>query len=77
MPLGVTGVRPPPPRLFFSYIGFDAASTAGEEAKNPKRDLPRAIMLSLVIVTALYVLVAVVAVGATPWGGSTAPRPPW
>jgi basic amino acid/polyamine antiporter, APA family len=55
--------------LFFSYIGFDAASTAGEEAKNPQRDLPRAIMLSLLIVTALYVLVAAVAVGARPWKG--------
>ncbi|MFE7118283.1 amino acid permease, partial [Streptomyces sp. NPDC057654] len=52
---------------FFSYIGFDAASTAGEEAKDAKRDLPRAIMLSLLIVTALYVLVAAVAVGAMPW----------
>ncbi|MGW2819076.1 amino acid permease [Streptomyces sp. NPDC001415] len=67
MPLGTAGVSGAASSLFFSYIGFDAASTAGEEAKNPKRDLPRAIMLSLVIVTALYVLVAVVAVGARPW----------
>ena len=54
-------------KLFFSYIGFDAASTAGEEAKNPQRDLPRAILLSLGIVTVLYCLVAVAAVGALPW----------
>ncbi|MFF5015692.1 amino acid permease [Streptomyces sp. NPDC001165] len=67
MPLGMSGVSAAGATLFFSYIGFDAASTAGEEAKNPKRDLPRAIMLSLIIVTALYVLVAGVAVGAWNW----------
>ncbi|QLJ01444.1 amino acid permease [Streptomyces sp. NEAU-sy36] len=67
MPLGMTGVSMAGATLFFSYIGFDAASTAGEEAKNAQRDLPRAIMLSLVIVTGLYVLVAAVAVGARPW----------
>ncbi|HCA86095.1 MAG TPA: amino acid permease [Streptomyces sp.] len=67
MPLGMAGVSAAGATLFFSYIGFDAASTAGEEAKNPRRDLPRAIMLSLLIVTTLYVLVAAVAVGALPW----------
>ncbi|WP_137990556.1 amino acid permease [Streptomyces vilmorinianum] len=67
MPLGVGSIGAAGAILFFSYIGFDAASTAGEEAKNPKRDLPRAIMLSLLIVTALYVLVAAVAVGAWDW----------
>ncbi|MER7396590.1 amino acid permease [Streptomyces sp. NPDC000151] len=67
MPLGMAGVSAAGATLFFSYIGFDAASTAGEEAKNPQRDLPRAIMLSLVIVTALYCLVAAIAVGALPW----------
>ncbi|WP_329032286.1 amino acid permease [Streptomyces sp. NBC_01725] len=67
MPLGVAGVSAAAGSLFFSYIGFDAASTAGEEARNPQRDLPRAIMLSLFVVTVLYVLVAAVAVGARPW----------
>ncbi|MEU2833361.1 amino acid permease [Streptomyces lavendulae] len=66
-PLGMSGIAAGASTLFFSYIGFDAASTAGEEAKNPKKDLPRAIMLSLGIVTVLYVLVAFVAVGALPW----------
>ncbi|MFJ6948589.1 amino acid permease [Streptomyces wuyuanensis] len=66
-PLGITGISAAAATLFFSYIGFDAASTAGEEAKNPKKDLPRAIMLSLLIVTVLYCLVALVAVGAMPW----------
>ena len=67
MPMGAAGVSAAASRVFFSYIGFDAASTAGEEAKNPQRDLPRAIMLSMVIVTTLYVLVAVAAVGAREW----------
>lgn len=67
MPMGMAGVSAAGATLFFSYIGFDAASTAGEEAKNPQRDLPRAILLSLVLVTVLYCLVAAVAVGALPW----------
>ncbi|MEU8322795.1 amino acid permease [Nonomuraea sp. NPDC048881] len=66
-PLGVAGITAAASQVFFSYIGFDAASTAGEEAKNPKRDLPLAILLSLLIVTAVYVLVAVAAIGAKPW----------
>ncbi|MFE0516017.1 amino acid permease, partial [Streptomyces sp. NPDC058964] len=66
-PAGLGGIGAGTTAAFFSYIGFDAASTAGEEAKNAQRDLPRAIMLSLVIVTVLYVLVAAVAVGARPW----------
>jgi len=68
LPMGAAGVSAAASTVFFSYIGFDAASTAGEEARNPKRDLPRAIMLSMLIVTSIYVLVAVAAVGARPWG---------
>ena len=64
LPLGLAGVTAAAGQVFFSYIGFDAASTAGEEAKNPKRDLPRAILGSLVVVTILYILVAVAAIGA-------------
>jgi APA family basic amino acid/polyamine antiporter len=67
MPMGAAGVSAAASRVFFSYIGFDAASTAGEEAKNPQRDLPRAIMFSMAIVTTLYVLVAIAAVGAREW----------
>ncbi|MFD2493543.1 amino acid permease [Amycolatopsis jiangsuensis] len=67
LPLGLAGLSAGGAKLFFSYIGFDAASTAGEEARNPQRDLPRAILLSLAIVTVLYCLVAVAAVGALPW----------
>jgi len=67
MPMGVAGMSAAASRLFFSYIGFDAASTAGEEAKNPQRDLPRAIIASMVIITGIYILVAVAAIGAREW----------
>ncbi|MFG2072672.1 amino acid permease [Nonomuraea maritima] len=67
VPMGVAGVTAAASQVFFSYIGFDAASTAGEEARNPRRDLPLAIVLSLAVVTAVYVLVALAAVGALPW----------
>ncbi|WP_040804008.1 amino acid permease [Nocardia concava] len=63
-PYGVSGIGAAASMVFFSFIGFDAASTAGEEAKNPQRDLPRAIIISLGIVTLMYVLVALTAVGA-------------
>jgi APA family basic amino acid/polyamine antiporter len=66
-PLGLAGMSAGAGTLFFSYIGFDAASTAGEEARNPQRDLPRAIILSLVVITVLYCAVALAAVGAMPW----------
>ncbi|MCJ1713491.1 APC family permease [Curtobacterium sp. VKM Ac-2922] len=66
-PMGAAGVTAAASRLFFSYIGFDAASTAGEEAKDPRRDLPRAIIGSIVIITVLYILVAIAAIGARPW----------
>ncbi len=46
--------------IFFAYIGFDVVSTAGQEAKNPKRDMPIGILGSLAICTVLYILVALV-----------------
>ncbi|WP_233507060.1 amino acid permease [Spongiactinospora gelatinilytica] len=66
-PMGAAGISAAGAKVFFSYIGFDAASTAGEESRNPRRDLPLAILLSLAIVTVVYVLVALSAVGAMPW----------
>ncbi len=68
MPSGFVGVGGAASSIFFSFIGIDAISTAGEEAKNPKRDLPLAIIFSLVIITAVYVLVSLAAVGAQPVG---------
>ena len=49
--------------IFFAYIGFDAVSTAAQEAKNPQRDMPIGILGSLVICTVLYILVAAVLTG--------------
>ena len=46
--------------VFFAYIGFEAVSTAGQEAKNPKRDMPIGIIGSLLICTVLYILVSIV-----------------
>ncbi len=66
-PRGMLGIGSAASSIFFSYIGIDAVSTAAEEVKNPRRNLPLAIMLSLLIVTGAYVLVAVAAVGAQPW----------
>lgn len=67
LPLGLLGVTAAAGQVFFSYIGFDAASTAGEEAKNPRRDLPFAIIGSLAVVTVLYLLVTLAALGAQNW----------
>jgi APA family basic amino acid/polyamine antiporter len=49
--------------IFFAYIGFDAVSTAAQETKNPKRDMPIGILGSLVVCTILYILVALVLTG--------------
>jgi APA family basic amino acid/polyamine antiporter len=75
-PNGVNAIATGAAIIFFAYIGFDAVSTGSEEARNPARDLPVAIIGSLAICTVFYVLVAVGAIGiATPaqLGGSEAP----
>jgi APA family basic amino acid/polyamine antiporter len=53
--------------IFFAYIGFDAVSTAAQEAKDPQRDMPIGILGSLAICTILYVLVSGVVVGLVPY----------
>jgi APA family basic amino acid/polyamine antiporter len=53
--------------IFFAYIGFDAVSTAAQEAKNPQRDLPIGILASLVVCTILYILMALVMTGLVPF----------
>jgi amino acid transporter len=67
-PFGAAGVTAAAGIIFFSFIGLDAVATAGEEAKNPQRDLPLAIMGALVVVTGVYLLTALVAVAAQHWG---------
>ena len=54
--------------MFFAYIGFDAVSTAAQEAKNPARDMPIGILGSLAICTVIYILVATVLLGIVPYG---------
>ena len=63
---GVNGISAAAATIFFSFIGLDAVSTAGEEVRDPQRALPRAIMGALVIVVSVYVLVALAGVGAQP-----------
>jgi APA family basic amino acid/polyamine antiporter len=53
--------------VFFAFIGFDAVSTAAQEAKNPKRDMPRGILVSLAICTVLYILFSFVLTGLAPF----------
>ncbi|HRY32527.1 MAG TPA: amino acid permease [Bacteroidales bacterium] len=62
-PNGVGGVLKGVAGVFFAYIGFDAISTTAEESRNPRRDLPRAMIGSLVITTILYVVIALVLTG--------------
>jgi basic amino acid/polyamine antiporter, APA family len=66
-PFGLDGITSAAGIIFFSYIGLDAVSTAGEEVKDPRRNLPLAILIALVTVTTLYILVTVVAVAAQPY----------
>jgi amino acid transporter len=64
MPNGFGGVMAAVSGVFFAYIGFDAVSVLAEESKNPQRDLPRGMILSLVICTVVYILLSLVLTGA-------------
>ncbi|MFN8071123.1 MAG: amino acid permease [Mycobacterium sp.] len=66
-PFGVAGIGTAAGTIFFSYIGLDAVSTAGDEVKDPQKTMPRAILAALVTVTTVYVVVTVAALGAQPW----------
>lgn len=66
-PMGFGGIGAGAAYIFFAYIGFDAVSTTAQEAKNPQRDLPLGIIISLFVCTALYILVAGVLTGMVPW----------
>ena len=61
--------------VFFAYIGFDAVSTAAQEAKNPKRDMPIGILGSLFICTVLYVIVGFILTGIVPFERLNVPDP--
>ncbi|WP_162426789.1 amino acid permease [Pontibacter pudoricolor] len=66
-PNGISGILKGVSAVFFAYIGFDAISTTAEECENPQRDLPRAMILALIICTVLYVILALVLTGMVPY----------
>jgi APA family basic amino acid/polyamine antiporter len=66
-PNGFAGISAAAAIIFFSYIGFDAVSTAAEETKDPPKDMPFGIIMSLLITTVLYIAISVVMTGMAPW----------
>lgn len=72
---GISGIFQGASMVFLSYIGFDAISTAAQEARNPHRDLPRGILGSLAICVLLYVLVALVLTGVVPYANLNVAHP--
>src|SRR5216110_825657 len=72
---GWTGVMTGGAIVFFAYIGFDAVSTAAQEAKNPQKDMPIGIIGSLLICTVLYILVSGIATGVVPYKELNVPDP--
>jgi basic amino acid/polyamine antiporter, APA family len=75
MPFGWSGVVTGAAIVFFAYIGFDAVSTTAEEVRNPQRDLPIGILVSLLICTILYIAVAAVLTGIVPYTTLDTPAP--
>ena len=66
-PNGFKGISTGAAIIFFSYIGFDATSTAAEESKNPAKDMPFGILMSLAVCTVIYIMLATVMTGMAPW----------
>jgi APA family basic amino acid/polyamine antiporter len=66
-PNGFKGISAGAAIIFFAYIGFDAVSTAAEETRDPARDMPFGIIMSLIVCTVIYILVALVMTGMAPW----------
>ncbi|MEH3101319.1 amino acid permease [Sphingomonas adhaesiva] len=72
---GVDGIMRAASIVFFAYIGFEAVSTAGQEAKDPKRDMPFGIIGSLVVCTVIYMLVAAIMTLLVPYNQLNVPDP--
>ncbi|MGH7529433.1 MAG: amino acid permease [Gemmatimonadales bacterium] len=72
---GFSGITAGAAVVFFAYIGFDAVSTAAQEAKNPQRDMPIGIIGSLLVCTVLYILVSGIATGVVPYQDLNVPDP--
>lgn len=66
-PNGWRGIGSAAAIVFFAYIGFDAVSTAAEETRDPQKNMPFGILMSLVICTVVYILVAITMTGMAPW----------
>lgn len=66
-PFGIKGVFTGASSVFFAYVGFDMVANAAEEAKNPKRDVPLAVVLAMVLCTSFYVAMSTVLVGMIPY----------
>jgi amino acid transporter len=62
-PNGLSGILKGVSSVFFAYIGFDALATTAEECKNPRKDLPRSMIASLIICTVLYIAIALILTG--------------
>ena len=75
-PNGLAGIASAAGVVFFAYIGFDAVSTAAEEARRPQRDMPIGMIASLLVCTLIYVIVAVVLTGMLPWNQFTGAADP-
>jgi APA family basic amino acid/polyamine antiporter len=74
-PNGYLGISSAAAIIFFAYIGFDAVSTAAEETKDPGKDMPFGILMSLVVCTIVYIAVALVMTGMAPWDRLGTPEP--
>jgi APA family basic amino acid/polyamine antiporter len=74
-PNGWAGISAGAAIIFFSYIGFDATSTAAEEAENPGKDMPFGIIMSLIVCTVLYIILSLVMTGMAPWNLLGTPEP--
>src|SRR6476619_5535662 len=74
-PNGWAGISAGAAIIFFSYIGFDATSTAAEEAKDPGKDMPFGIIMSLIVCTVLYIILSLVMTGMAPWNQLGTPEP--
>jgi APA family basic amino acid/polyamine antiporter len=72
---GIPGIVSGAAVIFFAYIGFDAVSTVAQETKNPQRDMPIGILLSLAICTVLYILVSLVMTGVVHYTELNVPAP--
>ncbi|MBA3563920.1 MAG: amino acid permease [Gammaproteobacteria bacterium] len=75
MPFGWQGIVNGAALIFFAYIGFDAVSTAAEEARHPQRDMPIGIIASLAICTIVYMIVAALLTGIAPYPTLNTPSP--